>query len=188
MDDQHNEATGERRERSLLRWIAETAVTVALAFLIANVIRLFVIQPFVIPSGSMEPTIVPGDRVFVNRFIFRFREPDRGDIVVFNAWRPGQPDLIKRVVGLPGERIAMDDSGRFTIDGSPIEEPYLTPESRLTKAGPLLPYTIPPRHIWVMGDNRNNSGDSRFNGPVPYSRLVGDAFAIYWPPDRIGGL
>ncbi len=175
----------EREEGSLWRWLAETAITVLLAFIIANIIRLFIVQPFLIPSGSMEPTIMPGDRVFANRFIYRFHPPERGDIIVFKAWQPDQPDLIKRVVALPGETISMLPDGRFAVDGRALSEPYLTPEARHTRPGGILPYRMPSENVWVMGDNRNNSGDSRFNGPVPYSRVLGKAFAIYWPPQHI---
>ncbi len=175
----------EQRQKTFVRWLGETALTVLLAFIIANVIRIFIAAPFVIPTGSMEPTIMPGDRVFANRFIYRFHPPRRGDIVVFQAWQPGQPDLIKRVIALPGETIGMAADGRFTIDGKQLDESYLTPEARHTRPGGLLPFTVPAKNVWVMGDNRNNSGDSRFNGPVPYSKILGEAFAIYWPPQRI---
>lgn len=170
------------------RWVIEWIVLAGMAFVLALGIKTFVVQPFVIPSGSMEPTIEIGDRVLANRFIYRFNEPGRGDIVVFEPWQAGQADLIKRVIAVGGETIAMGGDGRFTINGNPIDEPYLTPANRRTQPGRFLPMRVPAGSVFVMGDNRNNSGDSRFNGSVPVSRILGKAFVIYWPPARMGGL
>lgn len=173
---------------SFSRWLLEWALLILLAFIIAGAVKTFVVQPFVVPSGSMEPTIQIGDRVFANKFIYRFTSPKRGDIIVFEPWRAGQEDLIKRVIAVGGQTIAMRADGRFTIDGKPFDEPYLTPGNRITTPGRLLPYRVPRGYVFVMGDNRNNSGDSRFNGPVPMSRILGEAFVTYWPPTRIGTL
>lgn len=170
------------------RWMLEWVVLIAVAFVLALGIKTFIVQPFVIPSGSMEPTIQIGDRVLVNRFIYRFTSPARGDIIVFEPWRRGQPDLIKRIVAVGGDTIAMGRDGRFTINGKPIDEPFIAPQNRRTQPGGLLPYKVPSGMVFVMGDNRNNSGDSRFNGPVAVSGIVGKAFVRYWPIGRIGGL
>lgn len=170
------------------RWLIETIVLVALAFVLAMGIKTFVVGTFMIPTGSMVPTIQVGDRVLANRFIYRFQSPKRGDIVVFRAWQPGGSDLIKRIVALPGETIDMDAEGRFTIDGKPLSEPYVAPDGRRTIRGDYLPFTVPEGQVFVMGDNRNNSSDSRFNGGVRISDILGKAFATYWPPQRIHGL
>jgi len=168
--------------QSTVSWLIETVLLVAAAFILAMGIRTFLIDTRVIPSGSMEPTIHVGDRVLVDRLGYRFKPIHRGDIVVFHNWTPGQPDLIKRVIGLGGESVAMDGQGRFTINGKPLNEPYLTAEARRTIPGPLLPMRVPGNAIFVMGDNRNNSGDSRFNGPVLKGSVLGKAFFTYWPP------
>lgn len=183
-----SETSTRRRDISLVRWLAEWVALIALAFVLALGIKTFLVQPFVIPTGSMEPTIQVNDRVLANRFVYRFGPPERGDIVVFESWHRGQPDLIKRVIAVGGETISMLPDGRFAIDGEPIEEAYLEPRNRRTLPGRLLPYKVPQGAVFVMGDNRNNSGDSRFNGPVPASRILGKAFVIYWPPTRIGSL
>ncbi len=173
---------------ALSRQLAEWAILIGLAVVVAFVIKTFIVQPFVIPSGSMQPTIEIGDRVLANRFIYRFRPVARGDIIVFEPWTAGQPDLIKRVIAVGGQTIAMRSDGRFTVDGKLLAEPYVTRENLITKAGDLLPYKVPRGTVFVMGDNRNNSGDSRFNGPVPVWRILGEAFVIYWPLNRIRGL
>lgn len=172
----------EEKQQSFVGWLVETVLLVAAAFVLAMGIRTFLVDTRVIPSGSMEPTIHIGDRVLVDRIGYRFHSIHRGDIVVFKNWQPGQPDLIKRVVGLPGETIAMDAQGRFTINGKPLQESYLTTEARRTMPGPLLPVKIPSDSLFMMGDNRNNSGDSRFNGPVLIKNVLGRAFFVYWPP------
>jgi signal peptidase I len=181
---------GEKKnaEPFTVRWVLDWVVLIAIAFVLALGIKTFIVQPFVIPSGSMEPTIQIGDRVLVNRFVYRFTQPSRGDIVVFEPWTAGQPDLIKRIVAVGGDTIAMAGDGRFTVNGRRIDEPYLTESNRRTQPGRLLPYKVPRGTVFVMGDNRNNSGDSRFNGPVAVSAIVGKAFVTYWPLARMGGL
>ena len=167
-----------------LRWVMEWVILAAIAFVLALGIKTFVVQPFVIPSGSMEPAIQIGDRVLVNRFIYRFAQPRRGDIIVFEPWEDGQPDLIKRVIAVGGETIAMDADGRFTVDGKPIDERYVTPANRITQSGRYLPMKVPAGSVFVMGDNRNNSVDSRVAGSLPKSNVVGKAWFIYWPPTQ----
>ncbi|MFA5843414.1 MAG: signal peptidase I [Coriobacteriia bacterium] len=169
---------------SFLRWLVELVALVGLAFALSMGIRTFLIDTRIVPTGSMEPTIHVGDRLLVNRFDTRFSPPERGDVIVFKSWTQGQPDLVKRVIALGGETVAMDTQGRFTIDGMPLDEPYIINSNRLTDPGGLLPYTVPQGCLFMMGDNRNNSSDSRFNGPVPLSAVLGRAFAVYWPPSH----
>jgi signal peptidase I len=169
------------------RWLLELVVLVGLAFILATGIKTFVVQPFVIPSGSMESTIQISDRVLVNKFIYRFHPPRRGDIVVFEPWTAGEPDLIKRIIGVGGETVDYV-GGQITIDGVPIVEPYVSAANRRLADVGNLPFKVPEGDIFVMGDNRNNSGDSRFRGPVPLKRVLGQAFVIYWPISRIRAL
>jgi signal peptidase I len=146
-------------------------------------VRPFVMEAFWIPSGSMIPTLEVGDRVFVNKFVYRFTEPERGDIIVFESVDDGDVDLIKRVVGVPGDEIAVR-SGKLFVNGEPQKEPYTnkkTPDrSSFTKT------TVPKNHVFVMGDNRASSADSRVFGPLPEKNIEGEAFLRFWPPDRIG--
>ncbi|MDZ4181058.1 MAG: signal peptidase I [Coriobacteriia bacterium] len=168
------------------RWLLETAIMVGLAFLLAQGIKTFVIQPFVIPTGSMEPTIMIGDRVLAEKISYRFETPSVGDIVVFDDPSGVYPQLIKRVVAVGGQTVDVRDGGVY-IDDVPLDEPYIR-NARTELATLQLPITIPEDQVWLMGDNRPNSQDSRFFGPQPVSMVKGRAFGIYWPVDHITGL
>lgn len=171
---------------SMLRWLLETAVMIALAFLLAQGIKTFLVQPFVIPTGSMEPTIMIGDRVLAEKVSLRFGEPEVGDVVVFNDPTGRHEQLIKRVIAIGGQEVDIRDDAVY-IDGERLQEPYL--HGVKTERGPAqYPLTIPDGYVWLMGDNRPNSGDSRFLGPQPVSAIKGRAVATYWPLDRIGKL
>ncbi len=168
------------------RWLIETAIMIALAFLLAQGIKTFVVQPFVIPTGSMEPTIMAGDRVLAEKVSFRFREPRIGEIVVFDDPTGRHPQLIKRVVAVGGQTVDIMD-GVVVTDGVPLDEPYV--HGKLTEQGTVpLPITLADDEVWLLGDNRPNSGDSRFMGPIPESLVRGRAFTIYWPIARISTL
>ena len=159
-------------------------LTVAFA-LVFGFVRPFVLEAFRIPSESMVPTLEVGDRVFVNKFIYRFTEPERGDIVVFESVNGGEEDLIKRVVGVPGDEVEVR-SGTLLVNGEEQEEPYLNKE--LPFNGSYEPTEVPEGEVFVMGDNRANSADSRVFGPLPVENIEGEAFMRFWPPTRIGAL
>jgi signal peptidase I len=189
-EDEPDEATaGEQKQRkrkkeSGLRNAVEWVVIIGGAFLVAFVVKTFLIQAFFIPSGSMLPTLHEEDRVLVNKLSYDLHDVHRGDLVVFE--RPeneaaGQiKDLIKRVVGLPGERIESRD-GDVYIDGDLLEEPYLADGAETTG---LEPQTVPEGHVFVMGDNRGDSMDSRVFHAINEDLIVGRAFVRVWPlPD-----
>jgi signal peptidase I len=164
--------------RSVVEWVA----IVAAALIAALVIKAFVIQAFYIPSGSMEPTLKVGDRVLVNKLAYHAHPVHRGDIVVFTRPKleggaPAIKDLIKRVIGLPGETIQSVD-GQVVINDRTLREPYLPAGTTTTG---IDRQTIPPGEYWVMGDNRSNSRDSRFFHAIPKSLIVGRAFVLVWP-------
>jgi signal peptidase I len=167
------------RVRNLVEWIAIVVGALAVALLV----KTFLIQAFYIPSLSMYPTLQKGDRVLVNKLSYDLHDVHRGDIVVFER-PPGQEsaikDLIKRVVGLSGESIEAHD-GAVYIDGKKLDEPYLV-DGVTTENLPLQ--KVPKDKIFVMGDNRGDSADSRVFGPIPESTIVGRAFVRVWPfPD-----
>src|SRR5919206_3349756 len=169
------------------RGLVEFLVILLIAFaLVFGFIRPFVLEAFYIPSKSMVPTLKVGDRVFVNKFIYRFHEPQRDDIIVFKSvegsTEGGQEDLIKRVVGLPGDEISVQD-GVLLVNGERQEEPYVNQRSPDTSS--FGPVTVPQGKVFVMGDNRADSLDSRYIGPVPFENIEGEAFMIFWPPGRI---
>jgi signal peptidase I len=166
--------------------VVEFLVILLVSFaLVFGFVRPFVVEAFFIPSESMVPTLRVGDRVLVNKFIYRFTEPERGDIIVFESVEGGGDDLIKRVVGVPGDEISVR-GGKLVVNGEPQKEPYLN--RKYPDRSFAAPTTVPEGHVFVMGDNRANSRDSRFFGPVPEKKIEGEAFLLFWPPDRIGGL
>lgn len=175
-----------REETSFARWLAELIAMVALAFLLAGLIRTFVVQPYVVPTGSMIPTIEIGDRVIANKFVYRFAEPKPGDIVVLDDPTGSVTTLIKRVIATEGQVVDLQN-GDVVVDGVILDEPYThglpTEPQAIT-----MPYTVPADSVWLMGDNRTNSQDSRYFGAVPLSGVRGKAIWRFWPIDRIGGM
>jgi signal peptidase I len=198
--------------------LIELVVIVALALGLALAIQAWIVKPYQIPSGSMEPTLDIGQRVLVNRFIYHLHEPKAGDVVVFHPpdgaesasecgvlVKKMQPletgeacpkptagessqTFIKRIVAVGGDTLSIKD-GHPVVNGvEKTDEPYINPcgggyECTLPKT-----ITIPAGSFFMMGDNRGESDDSRYWGPVPKSWIIGEAFATYWPPDRIGTL
>lgn len=174
--------------KSRLRQALEWGAVVVGALLAALLIKTFLFQAFYIPSESMVPTLEKGDRVLVNKLAYDFGEIERGDIVVFRK-PPGAPssnvdDFIKRVVGLPGDTIEARD-GTVFVNGIRLDEDYLDASTRTDR---LRVTEIGEGQIFVMGDNRENSADSRVFGPIDVDLIVGEAFLRVWPPSRMGGL
>ncbi|ABZ84745.1 signal peptidase i [Heliomicrobium modesticaldum Ice1] len=165
-------------QKSAVREIAEAVlVAVALAFLI----RYFLFQPFYIPSGSMEPTLKPLDRIIVSKVNYWFSEPALGQIIVFRYPVDPSRDFVKRVIAVGGETVKIRNNQVYVND-RPIPEPYLPPNLRMSDYGPV---TVPEGKFFVMGDNRNHSDDSRIWGFVPRDNVIGQAVFLYWPFDRI---
>jgi signal peptidase I len=195
--------------RARRRFLGELPFLLLAALILTVLVKGFLVQAFFIPSKSMEPTLEVGDRVVVNRLAYRIGEPAHGDVVVFLrpvgtgeapsggplSWvrravaqglggtPPGSEDLIKRVVGLPGDTVEGRD-GQLWRNGKPVPEPYLPSGVFTSKFGP---FKIEPGKYWVMGDNREDSADSRVFGQVPRSTLVGRAALTVWPFTHIGG-
>ncbi len=161
--------------------IREILESVIVAVLLAFIIRFFLFQPFYIPSGSMEPTLKKGDRIVVNKLTYRLGEPKRGDIIVFKYPVNPKRDFIKRLIGLPGETIEVKDS-KVYIDGKVLEQPFLP--KKFTYNSNFGPVKIPENEYFMMGDNRNNSEDSRYWGTLPDENIIGRAIFVYWPFDR----
>jgi len=170
----------ENAEPSTVRWIVETFIMVVLAIAIAQGIKTYLIQPYLVPSGSMLPTIQLKDRVLANKLVFRgFAEPKYKDIVVFDDPTGEFPTLIKRVIAVGGQTVDLKN-GAVYVDGKKLDEPYTYGKPSYPQAI-SMPITIPKGYIWVMGDNRTNSGDSRTFGPVKLSTVRGRGFWTYWP-------
>jgi len=175
----------ERKERRA--GFTELVLTVVVAFvLVFGLIRPYVAEAYRIPTESMVPTLKVGDRVLANKFIYRFTEPERGDIVVFESVdEEDDQTLIKRVVGVAGDEIEVQ-GGVLFVNGEEQEEPYLNEEDPFR--GSYGPTEVPEGHVFVMGDNRGNSADSRVFGPLPLKNLEGEAFMIFWPVSKIEAL
>jgi signal peptidase I len=174
-----------KRRSKGMRAAIEWVVIVAVALIGALVIRTVLFQAFFIPSASMDPTLKVHDRILVNKLSYHLHPIHRGDIVVFKRF-PGMPiadgeikDLVKRVIGLPHETIQSTPDGKIEIDGQILNEPYLPPGTQL--GPPIQKRVIPANEYFVMGDNRTDSSDSRFFGPVPRHYIVGRAFLLIWP-------
>jgi signal peptidase I len=161
----------------------EFAKTLVVAFLLAHFIMVSVAQAFQVEQYSMEPNLLPRDRVLVNKFIYHFRPPAAGQIVVLHPPSDSARNYIKRVVAVPGQTVRIHD-GRVYINETALREPYL----RVTTNGDYGPQVVPPQDVFVLGDNRGNSEDSRAFGFVPIHNIVGEAVVIYWPPQRFRAL
>jgi signal peptidase I len=197
-EDDSPGAVRRRRVRSGVEWVA----VIAGAVVIALIVRTFLFTTFWIPSGSMEPTLMGEgrrDRVVVNRLAYKWGEPGRGDIIVFEV-PEGEPtmqidgqdvkDLIKRVIGLPGETVELRD-GEVWIDGEKLDEPYLPEGTRTDPADPArATFIVPDDCVFVLGDNRTASRDARFwqTPCVPEDDIVGKAFIRIWPLSAFGGI
>ncbi|HET9310970.1 MAG TPA: signal peptidase I [Actinomycetota bacterium] len=192
----------------------EFATLIGIAVLLAILLRLFVVQAFSIPSASMVPTLFPGDRILVCRACSLVDDIDHGDVIVFEGrdgaptdrglvagalhWlgetlgvaEPPHEDFVKRVVGLPGDTVEIDRSGQLIVNGRAVDEPYLL--QPVPRQG-FPPTTVPDGMLFVLGDNRGNSGDSRCGPPectglVPLDKVIGVTFLRVWPPSRLGVL
>lgn len=183
-----------RRERGgVLRDTAELIVLIAVAIVLALGIRTFVAEPFIIPSASMSDTLKVGDRLVGEKLTYRTSEPQVGDIVTFTDPEDGSLTLIKRVVATAGQTVELVD-GVVYVDGEALDEPYTdgkpsiplpTHSSQLANAV-SYPYVVPQGCIWVMGDNRTNSQDSRYFGAISVSSVTSKALFVFWPLEDAG--
>lgn len=180
------------KKPSVFRRIVSLVLTVVLVVAVALFLRTFVFQSYRIPSGSMEDTIMTGDQVFAEKISYYLGEPEPGDIVTFDDPEVPSRTLIKRVIATAGQTIDLED-GKVYVDGQVLDEPYTDgkptyPLESVTGAQIVYPYTVPAGEIWVMGDNRTNSSDSRYFGSIPVSSVSAKAVFRYWPLDSIGVL
>jgi len=162
------------------RGVLDFAKTLVVAFVLAQLVMVGVAQAFQVEQYSMEPTLLPHDRVLVNKLIYRVREPHRGDVIVLRYPRDPGRNYIKRIVAVPGDTVEIK-SGHLQINGTAVEEMYLNG----APSGDYGPETVPAGSFFVLGDNRNNSEDSRAFGFLTRAQVVGQASLIYWPPQRM---
>ncbi|SDD47346.1 signal peptidase I [Sporomusa acidovorans] len=162
--------------------IKDWVISILIAIILAFFIRYFIVELYMVEGPSMRPTLVNGERLVVNKFIYRFKAPERGEVLVFRYPRDPSRDFIKRVIAIAGDTIEIKDS-RVFLNGQLLNEPYILERTR----GSYPAVTVPEGHIYVMGDNRNNSEDSRFQdvGFVPLELIKGKAVTVFWPLDHI---
>ena len=182
----NNKTNKDKEETSAVKEILSWIVTLVIAVVAAMVIKNYVIINANIPSGSMENTILPGDDIFGFRLAYTFSEPKRGDIVIFNAPDDPSEKYIKRVIGLPGETVTIENAQVY-INGEPLEENYLKDEEWVNNAGPYE-FQVPENSYLMLGDNRNGSSDARVwnNTYVTKDAIVGKAILRYYPFNRFG--
>lgn len=164
-------------------WVTAAEIILLVSLILVALIRPFVLEPFYIPSESMLPGLHKGDSLLVNRFSFRMGEPERGEVVVFyGSEESGHPDevYVKRIIALPGEQVAVYD-GKTYVQGMPLDEEYV----REAPFGNYGPYRVPENSYFMMGDNRNDSRDSRYWGAIPRENLIGRAVCVFWPASRV---
>jgi signal peptidase I len=182
--------TAPQRRRRWKRALAEMAITILVAVLLADLVRTFAFQPFWIPSSSMAPTLGVYDRVLVQKAFFTWRDVHEGQIVVFSHPRldhcgPQEGDLVKRVIALPGQMIYSSGNSIY-VNGRLLAEPYLPHNDPL---GPPIassrhPYRVPPGAFYMLGDNRSDSCDSRYWGPIKGSSMIGKVVLVWWHDDH----
>ena len=174
----------EKPKGGALRTVIEIVVIVAAAFVIAMLVQAFLVKPFTIHQVSMEPTLDEGDRILINRMSYHFREPKNGDVIVFHSPVTQGEDLVKRVIAVGGDSVVIAE-GKLYVNGVLQNESYLLEQDWGMENVDL---TVPDGRLFVMGDNRNNSGDSRFFGPISEDLVLGCAFCVYWPISHWRGL
>ncbi len=172
-------------KREAREWIS----SILIALVLTLIIRTYVIQAFKIPSGSMRPTLMEGDKLFVNKYVYRFEKPQRGDIVVFKYPVDPKKDFIKRLVAFSGEEVEIRD-GRIYVDGKMLDDPASFGKfyyyNHDPYGGPGDKIRVPEDSYYMLGDNSANSTDSRFWGFVPKQNMLGKAVFRWWPPKRVG--
>ena len=173
-----------KNSATLWEYVESFLIAIALAL----VIRTFVVQPFKIPSGSMRPTLMEGDRILVTKYVYRYHEPKTGDVVVFKAPQSPKKDFIKRLIAIGGDVVEIKD-GKIWVNHNILNNPPIFRETFYYNRGDYgaegKTITVPLGHYFVLGDNSGSSLDSRFWGYVPKKNLIGKAFLIFWPPHRM---
>ncbi len=171
----------------ILRSFFSILAMIAFVLIASWALRTFVFQAYEIPSGSMEETIMTDDMVFAEKVTLNFEDPQQGDILTFKDPQVPGRILIKRCIAIAGQTVTIDDGGIVYVDGVALDEPYTNGKPSYPLDSDITyPYVIPEGHLWMMGDNRTNSQDSRDYGAIPISSVTGVAVVVYWPLNNIG--
>ncbi|MEA2016449.1 MAG: signal peptidase I [Actinomycetota bacterium] len=176
-----NKSAGTDGKKKIFKEFFIYALVVLAAVVSATLIRVFVIEPFIVPTPSMEPSLRVGDKVLVNKLSYKFTSVQRGDIIAFHSLIE-EKELVKRVIAAPGDEITLTSEGEIYINGEKINEEYLPAGQDFSYINQTV--DIEDDEVFVMGDNRKNSLDSRFFGAIPQKDIFGKFIVIYWPPSR----
>jgi len=170
------------RTKKIAREVIGYLIAIISAVVLAVLIRTFIFEPFIVPTPSMEPTLLVGDKVIINKLAYNVTSIDRGDIVAFHSPLEEDKDLVKRAIAIEGDEVSLTSEGEIFVNGEKISEDYLPGEQDIKYLNGVI--IVGPDEVFVMGDNRNNSFDSRFFGNISEDKIFGEFVIIYWPPTR----
>jgi signal peptidase I len=174
--------TDGRKANGVAREILGYVAAIISAVIVAVLIRVFILEPFIVPTPSMEPTLMVNDKVIINKLSYRFSPIKRGDIIAFHSTTDGKKELVKRAIAVEGDTVVLTSEGEVYVNGENIDEYYLPDGLSVSYLNQEV--TLGQDEIFVMGDNRNNSFDSRYFGTINESSVFGEFLVIYWPPSR----
>ena len=170
------------KAKNITREVFGYIIAIISAVVLAILIRTFIFEPFIVPTPSMEPTLMVGDKVIINKLSYNFTDIERGDIIAFHSPIEEDKELVKRAIAVEGDEISLTSEGEIFVNGERIEEDYLPGEEDIKYLNQVI--TVGEDEVFVMGDNRNNSFDSRFFGNISEDMVFGEFVVIYWPPSR----
>jgi signal peptidase I len=170
------------KAKRVAREILGYFIAIVSAVIVAVLIRIFIFEPFIVPTPSMEPTLMVGDKVIINKLAYKFGDIENGDIIAFHSTIEGEKELVKRAIAVEGDKIVLTSDGEIFVNDERLSEDYVQPGQELSYLN--QEFIVGPGEIFVMGDNRNNSFDSRFFGMIPEENVFGEFLIVYWPPSR----
>lgn len=176
--------------KGIIEFIMEILETIVFIGTLFIVVYLYILQPNQVRGASMEPTFNSGDYIFTSKVTYKMRSPQRGDVIVFNSPKNADIEYIKRIIGLPGDKIVIKE-GAVSVNNTVLNEPYIAARTPLWENGFIkegVEFTVPKEHLFVMGDNRPRSSDSREFGPIPISSVIGQVFYRYFPSNKMGSI
>jgi signal peptidase I len=170
------------KAKKITREVIGYLIAIISAVILAVLIRTFIFEPFIVPTPSMESTLMVGDKVIINKLSYNFTDVERGDIIAFHSPTEEDKELVKRAIAVEGDEISLTSEGEIFINGERLDEDYLPDGQDIKYLNQVI--TVGEDEVFVMGDNRNNSFDSRFFGNIGEDKIFGEFVIIYWPPSR----
>ena len=170
------------KTKKIAREVIGYFIAIISAVILAVLIRTFIFEPFIVPTPSMEPTLMVGDKVIINKLSYDFTDIERGDIIAFHSPIEEDKELVKRAIAIEGDEVSLTSEGEIFVNGEKLIEYYLPEEQDIKYLNQVI--SVGPDEVFVMGDNRNNSFDSRFFGNISEDKIFGEFVIIYWPPSR----